>query len=156
MNIKTIPGYMYYSATDDGRIYSHLTHKYIRPGGDKDGYLQVWVKNNYEIRQMRKVHRLVALAWIPNDRPEANCIDHINGDISDNRVCNLRWCTVYENATFPLARKHHCEAQKKLCENPEWVESLRKRGRVGLYSLKRPYRRAAATLTACVTYTGGK
>lgn len=152
MNIKTIPGYMYYSATDDGRIYSHLTHKYLSPGRDKDGYLQVQVKDNYERVRMRKVHRLVALTWIANERPDATCIDHINGVVSDNRVCNLRWCTDMENRMFPLAREHRSEAQRKLCENPEWVESLRKRGRVGLYSLKRPYRRAAATLTACVTY----
>ena len=147
MNIKTIPGYMCYSATADGRIYSHISHKYLSPGKDKDGYLQVQVKDNYGRLRMCKVHRLVALTWIPKDRPEANCIDHINGDVSDNRVCNLRWCTDMENHMFPLARKHRSEAQKKLCENPEGVESLRRRGRVGLYSLKRPYRRAASTVT---------
>ena len=151
MNIKTIPGYMYYSATDSGRIYSHITHKYLSPGKDKDGYLQVQVKDNYERLSMRKVHRLVALAWIPNDRPDANCIDHINGDVSDNRVCNLRWCTGIENGLFPLARERKSKAQRKLCQNPARVEYLRKIGRKGLYSLKRPYRREA-TLTACVTY----
>ena len=35
-------------------------------------------------------HRLVAETWIPNP-DKLRCVDHINGDRSDNRVENLRW-----------------------------------------------------------------
>lgn len=59
------------------------------------GYLRV----SFHIRPVFKqymVHRLVALAFIPNinNMPEIN---HKNGDKKDNRVSNLEWCTSKEN-----------------------------------------------------------
>lgn len=53
----------------------------------------------------RTIHRLIALAFIPNPQnlPE---IDHINNDGTDNRVCNLRWCTHKENMNNPYTKKN--------------------------------------------------
>lgn len=49
------------------------------------------------------IHRLVALHFIPNtdNKPQ---IDHIDGDTSNNKASNLRWCTAKENNNFEIHR----------------------------------------------------
>lgn len=45
-----------------------------------------------------KVHRLVALAFIPNDDITKDTVDHINGDKDLNIVSNLQFLSRSENA----------------------------------------------------------
>lgn len=63
--------------------------------GWSNGYRTVWLCKN-KIRKLKKVHRLVAEAFIPNPENKP-CIDHINTIRHDNRIENLRWATYKEN-----------------------------------------------------------
>lgn len=69
--------------------------KVLRLSSDKDGYQKVSIYIDGKQRYFM-VHRLVALAFIPNPqkKPEVN---HKNGVKSDNCVENLEWCTSSEN-----------------------------------------------------------
>lgn len=59
------------------------------------------------------VHRLVAMAFVDNHL-SLPCINHKNGDKTDNRPDNLEWCTHRQNSQHALAsglykvgEKHH-------------------------------------------------
>ena len=58
---------------------------------DKDGYKRISLTLEPYHRIYRRVHQLVAKAFIPNPN-NYTMINHLNGNREDNRVENLEWC----------------------------------------------------------------
>lgn len=72
----------------------------LQPYDEGHGYRMVDLyKDN--IRQKYRVHRLVAMAFIPNPLNKRE-VDHINFVRDDNRVSNLRWATSKENQHYKM------------------------------------------------------
>ena len=101
-DIKDYPNYM---VSNLGRVKSLCNNKtskekIIKPNKINSGYLRVALYKNGNIKKYL-IHRLVAEAFIdnPNKLP---CIDHINANKTDNRICNLQWCSHKENMNNPL------------------------------------------------------
>lgn len=75
--------------------------KALKPQPLRHGYVGVWLYGKEAIKgrngKLYSVHRLVAKAFCPNpnDYPEVN---HINEDKTDNRACNLEWCSHKANS----------------------------------------------------------
>lgn len=69
----------------------------ILKDADKKGYRVVCIRTAQGAASMKHVHRLVAAAFCEQERPEQTQVNHRNGVRSDNRACNLEWCTVSEN-----------------------------------------------------------
>lgn len=92
-----------YSVTRDGRVWSHPKRfartrhggLWLKPGLNDTGYLVVVLAKD-GVHSTQRVHRLVALAWLPKPA-HLNVINHINGISTDNRVENLEWCTQAHN-----------------------------------------------------------
>ena len=101
-NIKEVVGFEGYYIGDDGVIYTtkknggykrELTKMKLRE--DKDGYLEVGMYKNKK-RYFRRVHRVVAEAFIPNT-DHLPQINHKDGNVKNNTVDNLEWCTCQDN-----------------------------------------------------------
>lgn len=79
----------------NGTVYT-VHGRILNPAVDKDGYMQIALKGSGKKHTAVKVHRAVALAFIPNEFGKSE-VNHINGNRSDNRIENLEWCTRSEN-----------------------------------------------------------
>ena len=77
-------------------IRNKKTMRIMKISIDKDGYYRIGLCTK-ERRITVIVHRAFAIAFVPNPDNKA-CIDHKDGNKRNNRVSNLRWCTVQENS----------------------------------------------------------
>jgi hypothetical protein len=71
----------------------------------KTGYLNVVLCKNSE-KKNKGVHRLVALAFIPNPN-NYPCVNHIDTNKANNNVENLEWCTHSQNTQHAIKHGRH-------------------------------------------------
>ena len=88
-----------YAITDDGRVWSYLTHKYLKPGRRPDGYLAVILSDQKGNRKNHYIHRLVAMAFIPNPLGLEE-VNHKDEDKGNNSVENLEWISKIDNLSY--------------------------------------------------------
>ena len=109
-NWKKVVGYETYSVSDQGNVRNDKTGRILKPGSDRDGYLMVnLMKDKKQLTQ--KVHRLVAGAFIQNPEKK-KCVDHINNDVKNNKVENLRWATNSQNSQNAKISKDNTSGTK--------------------------------------------
>ena len=99
-------GYEGYEVSNLGRVksykYDKNNGKIMKPYKNTKGYLQIDLQLDGRKRENRvhlAVHRLVAIAFIPNpdNLPQVN---HKDEDKTNNCVDNLEWCTNDYNAHY--------------------------------------------------------
>lgn len=165
--MKRISDFECYYVDEEGNIFSEKSGKFLKPSKDKNGYLLVILCKNGK-QFCKKVHRLVAEAFIPNPegKPQVN---HKDEDKTNNRVwvnedgsidydkSNLEWCTCKENVNYGTAMKRAVQTrnqkgyywiakgiEKRKVNNPnnemykKIAETRKQNGNNRMYSLMKP------------------
>lgn len=87
----------------NGSSFRIKQEKQMKPNTDKDGYKTVTL-SKYSKCKTLKIHRLVAVAFIPNPEEKAT-VNHKNTIKSDNFISNLEWETRKENGAHASINK---------------------------------------------------
>ena len=101
--LKTTNGF--YEVSNLGKVKSlNYNRKGIEKelsfGKGKGNYLYVTLFKEGKAKR-KYIHRLVAEAFIVNNK-KLPCVNHINGNKSDNNIDNLEWVTHKENSQWAL------------------------------------------------------
>ncbi len=91
MRVKEIPDYdgMYY-IREDGCIFRSDGYE-MKGNVNSYGYRVVSLTKDGK-KKDHKVHRLLAIAFIPNPN-NYECVNHIDGNKLNNSLYNLEWCS---------------------------------------------------------------
>ena len=114
---RDIEGYEgLYQVSSEGRVKSlkrkmRKNERILKPTYNDRGYLYVDLCAGGK-RKRFYAHRLVCQAFHenPDNKPEVN---HINENASDNRACNLEWCTRRENNNHGTRTERSAKTQSK-------------------------------------------
>lgn len=116
---KDIEGYEgLYMISNLGRVkslnYNNTKKEKILKSGDNGlGYKFVNLSKNNKIKRYY-VHRLVALAFIPNDDIEnKTVVNHKDENPRNNHVENLEWCTIEYNWNYGTCKQRRIETNRK-------------------------------------------
>lgn len=110
-----------YLVSNQGKVFSiprnGTSGGFLKIYTDRYGYHKVVLRKN-DVPHYYTVHRLVALAFVPNpdNKPQVNHIDNCK---TNNYYKNLEWCTNYENL-------YHSHKQKRQRINATPVKAINK------------------------------
>jgi len=109
-NYTTIPNSKY-EINKFGQVrrkYKNGNISYLKPYLHNNGYYGITI----EKRKRKNIHRLLAECFIPN--PEnLPFVDHINRNRQDNRLENLRWCSISDNNSNRTMKGCICKTTDK-------------------------------------------
>tara|TARA_B100001564_G_scaffold254032_1_gene216102 strand:+ start:378 stop:1262 length:885 start_codon:yes stop_codon:yes gene_type:complete len=92
---KELEGFSNYKFSNSGKVWSKKYNREMLLNPLQSGYICIVLHNDKEERKGYRIHRLVALTFIPNPENKKT-VNHKNHNRADNRVENLEWATVAE------------------------------------------------------------
>ena len=98
---------------DPIRIFNFKTNRWLILNIGSNGYLRVQLTNDCGRKGML-VHRLIAIAFIPNPN-NYELINHKDGNKLNNELSNLEWCDYKFNNNHALENKLRVMPKDKEC-----------------------------------------
>ena len=92
---RSIDGYANYEVSVFGGVRNSTTERMLKLNYDSNGYCQVCLSKQGE-NKSHKIHQLVAWEFIGNPLNKP-AVDHIDHDVANNHVDNLRFASISEN-----------------------------------------------------------
>lgn len=105
---KKVYDYEKYIVFSDGRIYNTVNKKILKPVINAAGRAYVTLCKNNKKKNCY-VHRIVADHYLPGKPHQNATVYHINNDLKDNRVENLKW----SGSSQPSIRKMNVKNMPK-------------------------------------------
>jgi hypothetical protein len=115
---QSIPHFSDYEVSDDGFIRSIERIKVFKNGRKmrfesknkqlrrhpSNGFLMTDLINDKGIRKTVYPHKIVATVFLKNDKPrKKKVVIHIDNDLENNHVSNLKWCSFSESIKIGFA-----------------------------------------------------
>lgn len=156
---KTIKNFEAYLIYSDGRVWSIKKQIFRTPVLYNNGYYCLMLKSKGK-RQTFLIHRLVALAFIPNPDNKTT-VNHKDGNKLNNNVENLEWMSLRENiqhgyktGLLKVPKIKHGEehgASKFKQSEVDKIRELRKQGET-LWGIANKYGSSAGVIGNIVNY----
>lgn len=119
---KIVENYPRYEVSDGGEVRIIQNNKILKKSVDARGYYKVTLTNDDE-RKTFFVHRLVAMAFVPNPH-NFNQVNHIDENKQNNNSNNLEWCDIIYNCNYGTRNQRISKANKNRVFSEEHIQKL--------------------------------
>lgn len=85
-----------YMITKDGRVFNADRGMFLKFKNDKDGYVDYMLYTTNGVKHFR-ASRILMSTYAPVDGYEKLVVNHLDGNVTNNTLDNLEWCTHREN-----------------------------------------------------------
>lgn len=99
--VRLHPKFINYGLTKDGRVWSIISNRFLKPQRNTDGHYHVGING-----KTRLIHRLILETFIGECPNDMEC-RHLDGNSKNNNLNNITWGTHSDNVRDAVKHNNH-------------------------------------------------